>query len=257
MSAAQHVYAADLASELLGELLVKIHRHRVPGVIHAEQGETVKRLFVKDGNVVYASSNDRSDRLGPYLLETGRISEEQLQELADLRRTSSTKFGLLMMDAGLLSPEEIKATIQEQVERIAWSIFSWTSGSARFEIHELRERNLIRIQVPILHMVLRGTRYSSERQRALECLGGGDSVLVAGYDAEEAIDIALDADEYQLLRQVDGETTVSELAAACPLGEDEAIRLLFAFITLGLVQEKNPNASGRRMLLKTRGGRSS
>ena len=251
MSDTSFVYSAALDEEFLGSLLIKIHRHRVPGVIHAEKGRVLKRLFVKDGNVVYASSNDRADRLGPYLESQGVISSGTLARLTDLRRTSSKKFGLLLMDEGILSPAEIKQTIQAQVERIAWSIFSWRHGTARFELHELRERNLIRIQVPILHMVLRGTRSGCDEAQALASLGGSDSVLVSGYDMEEAIDIALDRDEYMLLRSVDGLSSVEALCIESALPANEAVRLLYAFKVLGLIQERHPGGSARRFLLKS------
>ena len=250
MSDSAFVYAADLQAEFLGELLVKIHHHRVPGVIEAVNGDVTKRLFIRDGNVVYASSNDRTDRLGPYLLSQGRISPEQLETLAEARRRGHKRFGMLLMDEGLLAPGEIKAAIQQQVERIAWSLFSWSEGSARFEIQELRERNAIRIQVPILHMVLRGTRHRSDAQRALEALGGSQARLVAGYDAEEAIDIALDGEEYTLLRAIDGEQTVGDLCKSGSLPAEEAIQLLLAFKTLGLVHPRNLEDGGRRVLLK-------
>ena len=251
MSENPFVYSADLQKEFLGSLLIKIHRHRVPGVIHAEKGRVRKRLFVKDGSVVYASSTDRTDRLGPYLESQGIISTGTLARLTDLRRTSSKKFGLLLMDEGILSPGEIKQAIQAQVERIAWSIFAWRQGTARFELHELRERNLIRIQVPILHMVLRGTRTGCDENQALKALGGSDSVLVAGYDLEETIDIALDRDEYKLLSRVDGISSVDALCVDSSLPTNQAVRLLYAFKVLGLVHEQHPEGSARRILLKS------
>ena len=93
MSDSAFVYAADLETEFLGELLVKIHHHRVPGVIEAVSGEVTKRLFIRDGNVIYASSTDRADRLGPYLRRQGRISAEQLETLAEARRRGHKRFG--------------------------------------------------------------------------------------------------------------------------------------------------------------------
>lgn len=243
-------YTSDLAQESLGALLTRVHHHRVPGVLEASAGDVVKRLFVKDGNVIYASSTDRRDRLGTYLLQEDQITPAQLEELAELRRRGDKRFGRLLMDEGILSPAEIKEAIQGQVGRIAWSLFAWREGTARFDLQELRERNAIRIQQPILHMVLRGTRVGCDEALAMAELGGPSTRLVAGYDAEEAIDIGLDRDEYKLLYSIDGDATVQETLAGSPLPEDETLRLLFAFKTLGLIRARNLEEGPRRVLLK-------
>ncbi|MEM1246821.1 MAG: DUF4388 domain-containing protein [Acidobacteriota bacterium] len=243
-------YSTELSRESLGALLTRVHHHRVPGVLEATDGDIVKRLYIKDGNVIYASSTDRLDRLGPYLLDEERITPAQLEELAELRRRGEKRFGRLLMDEGILSPAEIKEAIQAQVGRIAWSLFSWRRGHARFNLQELRERNAIRIQQPILNMVLRGTRLGCDEEMALDVLGGPESRLVAGYDAEEVIDIGLDRDEYRLLYAIDGDLSVQDLITASGLDGAETLRTLFAFKTLGLIHPRSLEDGSRRVLLK-------
>jgi len=65
-------YCGDLRSTTLPEMLHTIHRTRVPGVIEARRGEIVKQVWVKDGDVIHAASNDREDSLGAYLERTRR-----------------------------------------------------------------------------------------------------------------------------------------------------------------------------------------
>ena len=40
----------------------------------------VKRVFIREGNVVHATSSDRDDSLGAYLQRTGKITAEQFAE---------------------------------------------------------------------------------------------------------------------------------------------------------------------------------
>ena len=75
-------YEADLERDSLGALLVKIYNYRVPGLIEATRAGVTKRLFLRDGNVIYATSTDPRDRLGKLSvgqehLDSGRSREHR------------------------------------------------------------------------------------------------------------------------------------------------------------------------------------
>src|SRR5664279_1890250 len=52
---------ADLAEEPLPEILRTIHHHRVSGVVTATSGDVVKKIYLMDGNVIFATSSDPHD----------------------------------------------------------------------------------------------------------------------------------------------------------------------------------------------------
>ena len=60
-------YQGNLRETTLPEMLHAIDRFRVPGVVRARSGEIVKRVYLRDGYVIHASSNDRRDSLGDFL----------------------------------------------------------------------------------------------------------------------------------------------------------------------------------------------
>src|SRR3954451_20135096 len=73
-------YRGDLAQSALPEILYTIDRFQVPGVIEASREGVVKRVFIKEGNVVHATSTDRNDSLGTYLQKSGALSPEEFLE---------------------------------------------------------------------------------------------------------------------------------------------------------------------------------
>ena len=58
-------YRADLSETALPEMLYAVERFQVPGVIEAQRDGVTKRVYVREGYVVHASSTDRKDSSGP------------------------------------------------------------------------------------------------------------------------------------------------------------------------------------------------
>ncbi len=69
-------YRGDLAQTALPEILYTIDRFQVPGKIEVSRDGLLKRVYLKEGYVVHASSTDREDSLGHHLLRSGVLSPE-------------------------------------------------------------------------------------------------------------------------------------------------------------------------------------
>src|SRR4029078_7291332 len=103
-------YRGDLAETALPEILYTIDRFQVPGVIEASWRGVVKRVYIKEGNGVHASSSDPADSLGnsvkaridchaspsspadslaPFLEKGGQLSPEAyLETMRERQRTN-------------------------------------------------------------------------------------------------------------------------------------------------------------------------
>lgn len=217
-------------------MLHTIYRHRVPGVIEARSRGVVKKLFIKDGNVVYARSSDLDDSLAAHLSRRDMVSTRRLNECALIWKGSNKRFGVILMEQGLLSPKELNQAIRQQVEIVAWSLFSWKEGKLTFDIQELTEPNVIRIQLPLRQMILRGIRLALNDSRLMDRLGSEEAVFEPAYAGEDLIDIALDREEYQLLKRVDGKATLGEIARTGPFSTSENSKILYVFHVLQLIR---------------------
>ena len=233
----QAQYRADLSDTALPEILFTIYRHRVPGIVEARRGDVVKKVFVRDGDVVYASSSDLSDSLGVHLRSTGRLSTEDFRKVMDQRRLSRKKLGEILVETDLLSPAEIYSTVREQVEAVVWSLFSWSDGTVSFEIGDFVPKGMIGISLPMQQVILQGVdRTPSDQAKALVArLGGKEVVFEPDFRLGDLIEAAVDREHMHLLRLVDGERTLVEI---CRRGEASTLqnaKRLYAFWVLGLV----------------------
>jgi two-component system OmpR family response regulator len=229
-------YRGDLSQTALPEILHTVDRFQVPGVIEVQRGPLIKRVFIKEGNVVHASSNDREDSLGRYLEVAGMLSREQYDDTMRERERTHKRYGVLLMERRLLAPAEIYRCIRKQIEAIVWSLFAWQEGSVTFSIGEYREPDSVRIQLPMRQVILQGIRRAPDAKAVVARLGRKETVFEPCYQIEELIEIAMDANEYSLLLLVDGRRTLFEICTQGPYGAAENGKLLYAFQVLQLIR---------------------
>jgi hypothetical protein len=229
-------YRGDLSQTALPEILYTIDRFQVPGVIEASRDEVVKQVFIKEGNVVHATSTDRGDSLGTYLQRSGVLSPEVYMETMRERERSNRRYGVLLIERGLLSPAEIYRAIRKQIEAIVWSLFYWQEGSVVFSIGEFRESDSVRIQLPMRQVILQGIKRAPDAKTLVARLGRKETILEPCYKTEQLIELALDGDEYKLLSLVDGRRSLFEICTQGPYSASENAKLLYAFQILQLIR---------------------
>jgi hypothetical protein len=196
----------------------------------------VKRIYVENGVVFHARSSDRSDRLGPYLYRSGRLSREELECSMQLRAISGKRHGQVLIEEGLMAPSEMAVAIRGHMEEIVWSVFSWQQGQVSFKIGGFEESIMLKIHLPLRRVVLRGITRTPGTRAMVAKLGKKSSVFSPCYSTEDLIEIALESDEYNLLRLVDGERKLYDICTDGPFSLAENARRLYAYRVLHMIE---------------------
>lgn len=228
-------YKGDLTQRTLPEMLFSIHRFQVPGIIEARREGTVKRVYVRDGNVVHATSSDLDDSLGGYLRRTGRLTGPQYERAMRARASGEQRLGSVLVDLGLLAPRNVYEAIREHVEAIVWSLFYWQDGEVHFEIGDFEQGDLMRIQIPMRRVILDGIKRAPNAKALVGRLGKKDTLFRSDYEIEDLIESGLSAEEHELLCLVDGERTLYQICTEGPLTAPENAKLMYAFQVLHLL----------------------
>ncbi len=221
-------------------MLYTVDRFQVPGVIEAQRDEVIKRVFIREGNVVHASSSDRSDSLGAYLQRTGKITAEQFSDTMRARSEEGAgkRYGELLIEAGLIPPAGIYEAIRKQIEAIVWSLFYWQEGEVRFQIGSFQAHTGVRIQLPMRQVILQGIKRAPNAKALVARLGKKETVFEVCCKTEDLIEAALDTEEYRLLDLVDGRRSLYEICTQGPLTPAENAKLVYAFQVLRLIRRQ-------------------
>lgn len=229
-------YRGSLSEVALPEILYTIDRFQVPGQMVASRADSVKKVFLREGNVVSASSSDLADSLGHHLERSGLLTPQAVSEAMDARRQTNRRLGVLLIERGLLTPAQVYQAIRQQIEGIVWSLFDWPDGEIRFKIGGFRTPDAIRIQLPMRQVILRGIERSQNAKTLVARLGRKETVFEGCFRTEDLIETALDFDEMRLLELVDGRRTLFEICTQGPRGVAENGKLLYAFHALQLIR---------------------
>jgi hypothetical protein len=253
MSPERFQFVGGLAEKPLPEILQTVYRYRAPGVVTAVKDEVEKRIFLEGGYVTFATSTDREDSLGSYLRRTHRIqtAEHRLREMELLAAKGGRRYGAILVERGVLSPEELRATVEDQVRAILWSAFDWENGSVTFEAGPSRADESIRLDIPTPQAILDGAKRMTNPKRCVSRLGPSWSVFEPGLETPERLELTLSTAERQFLARADGARTLRDLVGLGPGDVAENARILYAFWVLKLIVRREMTSGIKKLQWRT------
>src|SRR5256885_11190062 len=113
-------------------LLTELHRHGATGSLKVEGPTYQKALYFRSGRILFGSSNDPRDQLGAILIENGKITSEQLDEV-NTKVGPGRPLAKVLSESGIVNQQELSEAAQIKVERILWDIITYQSGAFEFE----------------------------------------------------------------------------------------------------------------------------
>jgi len=256
MSESPFQYTGDLAQEPLPEILRTIHHHRVPGVVTATSGEVVKKIYLVGGNVIFATSSDLHDSLGAYLKKSAVISSGELRtSTSRLDPLHGKRHGELLVEMGVLTPDQLRQIVTEQVKAILYSVFSWEKGTVTFEAGRFRTDELIQLDVSTPQAIADGIRQLPDPKRVVLRLGPSWTIFERGEVQPGTSGVSWSESDLALLSLVDGRRSLRDLITAGPGDVSTNARLVYAFWVLHLVTRRDVLTSGiRKIQWKTSSG---
>ena len=217
MSSDEFVYRSDLEKTPLPQILATVNRYGVPGVLEVVKDEVVKRVFLLEGDIIFATSTDRSESLGDYLVRSGEITEAQLQESSEkLANSPGARHGEILVNMGILRRERLGAAVRKQVQAILWSLFNWSEGQVCFKVGRAKDDEVFKIKIPTARAIVAGCRRIEDPKVITARMGGRGAILKKLPRPPHLEKFRLEPDERELLEMVDGKKTLYELCERGP-----------------------------------------
>lgn len=221
-----------LAALSLPDLLCELQLTQAKGILSLTANRVRKALFFKDGKVVFATSNVASDRLGEVLLRKDKITREQ-NDLSLRALSRGKRQGRVLVEMGALSPDDLWTGVQSQVREIVLGVFKWGEGQFHFEESPLPERERITVDLDVTGLVLEGLRRLDAGGWVRVRHPDGHLVLEPGPTPAEGL---LRPYEDHVLALVDGERSVIEICHESEVGDNQTLKLLYAFLVTGIAR---------------------
>ncbi|HET7291969.1 MAG TPA: DUF4388 domain-containing protein, partial [Vicinamibacteria bacterium] len=219
-------------------LIAHLHRQGATGSLKVDGPSYQKAIYFRGGRVLFGSSNDPKDQLGAILIESGKISPEQLEEV-NAKVGPGNPLAKVLSDSGFVNQRELSEAARVKVERILSDVLSYDTGSFEFEDGVL-PKGAVDLKLSSEKLFLAAVRRVAGRNFVLRHLEGLDTVLTPGAELGRVLG-EVETDVGPALRLFDGHRSVKEIAAEARLDEFDAAKAACALLFLGAVEKAAPD----------------
>ncbi len=220
-------------------LLVDLHRHGATGSLKVEGPSYQKALYFRGGRILFGSSNDPRDQLGAILIESGKITPEQLEDVSS-KMGPGSPLAKVLADTGFVNQRELSEAAQAKVERILSDVLAYDMGAFEFEDGVL-PKGAVDLKLSTERLVMSAVRRVTDRNFVLRHLEGIDVVFAPSLSATGVVP-ELGSDAENLLEEIDGKASLKEAAARTRLDEFEAAKIACAMLFLGVIERSQPHS---------------
>lgn len=228
--------AGSLRKTPVPDVLSLVHSIAQEGELVFSFADATKRLYLRNGNIVFASSTLLDDRLGEMLLSRGRL-DRQTFEAASAAITGGKKFGRVLVEKGILSAHDLYDAVRDQIEGIVHSLFAYSEGTFVFNAQPLSIANPIRLPHAMTHYILEGVRMNDELRVSLESVS---ERLVVLRKTPRPLDVAHAEGHPGMLRDVlalvDGVSPVWQVLARSTWSEVNTLLALARLLRSGVLE---------------------
>ena len=223
-----HFLATSLKT---GTLLLSFGGARGAPLPDVPEGLRRKTVSFRDGQIVFASSSERADRLGAVLWRNELVPADELARCGRLVG-AARPLGQVLVEEGLLDPGQLDGAMGLQVREIVLGAFLDEDGEFVFVEGRPDDRNAVRLPERTRELLLEGMRRRDELDRLAAHLPGRDAAARrrpggAGDPGEKG---------RRLLGLLDGSRTVGRALDDAWLGTYEGMRVLDELVRGGHVE---------------------
>lgn len=215
------------------KILLQVYESKLTGMIRAEDGQIIKVVYVHDGTISFASSNEASDRLTEVLMRAGKLTPELVED-ATARLKPNVSLGKTLVELGYISARDLLWGARAQVEGILHQLLFWKTGSYQILTGNL-PKEIIHLNLSIPNVIYDGIMNCQDRQWILSYIVSPEAVYGIHPDFGE-LNQLWKLPVQELADQLNGRRTLLEIAHVSGRNTFETCKSVVALEVLGCAQ---------------------
>lgn len=212
--------------------LQQLYREKATGVLHLQRGDAKKIIYILDGYPIFTRSNVLNECLGRMLVKEGVITQVDCDQSVERSKESGRLQGTVLIEMGLLTPQEVQAALIRQVTDKLLSTFAWRSGTYQFVPGKNFKKNVTRIKLTPAALIMQGIdRHWIPKQLDDFLYPFGEDYLKQASNPQYRFqDIKLSKRGEAIFKNCLGGKTLNDLLQQHPLARREVQRVLVALM---------------------------
>jgi len=228
----------SLEESTIPELLRSVSKNRESGVLTCYIREYRKCIYMEKGQIIFATSSCMNDRLGEFLLRSGRITVRSFLDATKNVRPGR-RLGAILCENHALSADELIDGVRDQVREIIISTFDAVKGTYELLLKPNDTQEMILLNSPTEDIIFDGIKSITSWSRISKGIGSFNSLLLPAPEADKVLlNLTLSPEESHLFSLCEkGRFTVEDICGMSYLTNFETCRVLWAFQLVGALQE--------------------
>jgi hypothetical protein len=234
--------------------LVNLARKTGKLTVNGQSQEAI--LHFREGRLIHACTNADEGYLTTMLLRTGKLTEDQASKVSSQSGSSSDKvMGKYLMDARLVSRDDIVQGVKDYMLEIVYDLFTWNEGEFFFEQDLLPASDRITVPLNLDNVILEGSRRIQEFDKLQDELPDLGRIALKITD-KPLRDVKLTQDDWRVISHIHPRNTVKQIAQNNNMDEFQIRKIVYGMLQAGLVETVIPEGmEARERTPVTRAGR--
>jgi hypothetical protein len=208
----EKVLEGSLSRFEVPDVLTFLNMGRRSGLLAMERPDQETKLFIRDGNPVFATSSREELRLGKMLVRMGKVTAEALEAALNAHRGRGHRIGQALLAERILTEAELASFLKVQVSEVIFDTFEWKDGVFTFWDRVPPPTTAVTLVMDLQNLIMEGSRRIDERGRLAEVFRDRDMIVEAMANPDRVKhSVTMTPDEWKVFFLVDGRRSLSEI----------------------------------------------
>ena len=193
----------------------------------------------REGKLAYAKVGQDDGSLAAVLHKANKLTVNQYRAIVERAgKISDKELGLLLINAGYLSQEEILANLQSYFTDALRRLFTWVEGFFRFESEMMAPEDRINVRLDLENIIIEGSRQLREWEQLQDEIPSLDMALK--FTDRPMKNVNLSVEEWRVVSFINPKNSMKQIAQTNKMNDIEIRRIVYGLLQAGLVEIVRP-----------------
>jgi hypothetical protein len=229
----------NLRDFTITQLLNLINLAQKTGTLVVDGPSEQAYISFRNGKLAYARVGQEDGSLAMVLHKANRLTVNQYRAIVERAgRINDKELGLLLINAGYLSQEEILANLQGYFTEIVRRLFTWVEGFFRFEGDMMPPDDRINVRLDLENIIIEGSRQLREWEQLQDEIPSLDMALK--FTDRPLKNVNLSVEEWRVVSFINPRNTMKQIGQTNKMNDLEIRRIVYGLLQAGLVEIIRP-----------------
>jgi len=232
----------NLRDFTITQLLNLINLAQKTGTLVVDGPNEQAHVSFREGKLAYARIGQEDNRLATVLHKANRLSVNQYRTIVERAgKMTDKELGLVLINAGYVSQEDILANLQGYFTDILRRLFSWVEGFFRFEAELMPPDDRINVRLDLENIIIEGSRQLREWEQLQDEIPSLDMALK--FTDRPLKNVNLSVEEWRVVSYINPRNTMRQIGSANKMNDLEVRRIVYGLLQAGLVEVIRPEGT--------------